>query len=232
MADSGLIRPGATFGVQDFRQAIYEKKPVNALFKCSKFHHYFPQSGSVRGSMGGRFEITATQKILDFSQCFLYMKIRLMQGTGRDANKCFPPNTKVFPINNVLKSVFKTLKTTVGSACITNHESNFAYTAYMKDLLDRSYGNRTEMLEAAGFYLDDSHQFNTFEENDRHTALKNSGADKRLRRFARVTQPAEGETVMPIDWESTDGIGGKRHGKLLIIHIPFAIYFFQNSSVL
>jgi hypothetical protein len=77
MADSTLVRPGGTYGVQDFRQAVYERKPVQALFKNSKYHHFFPQSGSVKGAQGGDFMIRGSPRILDFSDCFVYMKIRI-----------------------------------------------------------------------------------------------------------------------------------------------------------
>lgn len=80
MADATLIRPGGTYGVEDFRSAIYERKPVQALFKQSKYHHFFPQSGSVQGSQGGDFQIRGCPKILDFSECYTYMKIRIKDG--------------------------------------------------------------------------------------------------------------------------------------------------------
>ena len=200
MADTVLVREGASYGIQEFKQAIFEKRPVQALFKQSKYHHFYPQSGSVRGSMGGNFLIPGSQKLLDFGEAYMYLKIRLMRGdAGVNAGKNFPPNTKVWPICDILPGVFKTLKTSVGQQVITNHESNFAYTSYVQDLLNRSYGNRTEVLDGAGFYLDDTGQFDTFDYDKDTRGLKNSGAERRLRRFAECTPGADD---LAIDWES------------------------------
>lgn len=205
MTDTVLIKPGGTYGVQEFKQAIYDKKPVQALFKQSKYHHFFPQSGSVRGSMGGTFLLKGSQKIMDFSECYMYVKLRLLRGDVPGGQN-FPPNTRVWPINSVTNSLFKNLKTTVGQQVITNHESNFAYTSYVQNLLNRSAANRAEELEGVGFYLDDTMQFNSFAWDYGMGDFKNSGAGQRLRRFAKVTAPKQGTEDPPtIDWENSNG---------------------------
>jgi hypothetical protein len=96
------------------------------------------------------------------------------------------------------------MKATVGGLNITKHDSNFAYISYVQDLLERSAANRAEVLEGNGFYIDDSHQMNSFAYDAQARCLKNSGAESRLRRFAGCQPKAD---KLEVDWKSSGGVG-------------------------
>jgi hypothetical protein len=112
------------------------------------------------------FKIEGSKKyFIDLSATELCCKIKV-------AGDMIVENKPIFPINNMLHSLFKNIEVTkLGDKVLEKTDNLYAYRAYIEDLLNFDNENKNNYLNAQGFVKDDQGMFDNFNET------KNSNID-------------------------------------------------------
>ena len=107
------------------------------------------------------FNITSSKdEYLLLHETYLYVKIQTEITKKVDREKAITIDdwNKVKPVNNLLHSMFKQVELEIGGKEVTMSNSNYAYRAYLENLLGFSDDSKKSHLTAALWYPDDSIQ--------------------------------------------------------------------------
>ena len=163
---------------QNWLQSLFQHRDTDTRFESVKYHCF----QSVESLTNAR-QISFNLPRFLGPNCYLPEKLMLkvqVKITDSATNQVPTSDKKVAPINNVLHSLFSTCRVWLGETPITKNPDNYAFKAYIIDILSFDGFAKYTWLEAQGFYQD------VFGESvAQQTAASNNGFNNRRNIFLK-----------------------------------------------
>lgn len=181
-------------------------------------HPQFHDSNSIT------FDIPAdTKRYISLNQTELWLSVRLQKKTpGTNAvdailnDTVAANNADVTPINNLIHSLFSQIEVSLNGKEVENTNANYAYKAYIGNLLSYDQDAKRTFLESEFFFKDD----NLTAKSVFGTEPKNSGMVARYNRF-KTNQPVQMRARLHCDMFNTN--------KELLTSVPITIKLTRNK---
>lgn len=188
---------------QNWIQSLFQNRDTDTRFENVRYHCF----QSVESLTNAR-QISFNLPRFLGPNCYLPNKLMLkvqVKITDSATNVVPASDKKIGPINNVLHSLFSTCRVWLGETPITKNPDNYAFKAYIIDLLSFDGFAKYTWLQAQGFYQD------VFGETvAQQTAASNNGFNNRRNLFLK-------DPALPASGYAEDGVifMGRLHTNLV-----------------
>jgi len=139
-----------TYGAQDFAQVFFRDIPTDARFLQNTFQKFPPSTSLATKTIEfnlSRFEAANPYQIQD-THLQVCLKITKADGTLPDAAKT------VAPVNNILHSLFETVRVKINDDLVAKNPSYYPYKAYITNCLTYSSPYKAAQLACEGYFQD------------------------------------------------------------------------------
>ena len=131
--------------------------PTQTSVEQGEWKRYKPVA-SISSDAPLEFHVTgSSEEYTDVSQTFLFVVVKLTQGTGEDLTD----DIKAVPVNNFMHSMFSEVGVYLNQKLITSNTNLYPYRAYMHMLLNYNESAKSTQCQCALWYPDTAGQFDT-----------------------------------------------------------------------
>ena len=189
MAEPLQIQPHAV-PVEDFASSFFNHPPTDLRYEGTKYHPFYP-TNAIRKGDPSNVVIPRWNGRTVWSRFFGAVQIAITNPDGSP----LADNSVCAPINNVLMSAFKDIKTWLNGVNITPNSDNNGYKHYIASNLSYDTSSKQGFMSTAGWAEDTAEFFN-------YLSPSNDGFMERMGRFCKVV--TNGDTVHTSGW-NTEG---------------------------
>ncbi len=137
---------------EDWSKTFFQSRPTDSRYESVKYQSFYPVSTLTNAS-----NITFVMPRFSGPNCYLphdmLLEVEVVL-TDEDGKTVVPASKQVAPINNILHSLFRTCRVYLNDCLITKAPENYAFKAYMIDVLSFSTDAKFSWLQGQGFYRD------------------------------------------------------------------------------
>jgi hypothetical protein len=145
---------------------IFTLPPTQIVVEEGEFHHVPPYSNYENGTVN--FKINGDSLYyLDLSQTEMWTDLKITVNDGDVAEADWK---SIFPVNNLLHSIFSQIQVYINSEEVENSNSTYPYRAYLENLLCYGREAKETLLRNELFFKDDAGFFESREETDVESA--------------------------------------------------------------
>ena len=101
------------------------------------------------------FHLEGGSDFTDLSNTYLAVEIQMTSSEG----VAVAPDAKACPINNIFHSMWSQIQVSLKDCVISHPSPNYAYRAYLKNLLNYSKDSKETWMKNIGFYMDQATAF-------------------------------------------------------------------------
>jgi hypothetical protein len=141
---------GSAYGASSIQDLFFFNPPVDDRFVKIYRRHFDPEAAI--NQTNAIFKMAASSSVYLFNKIYLELGLKLC-GMGNDAKPS--DNTNVGPVNNVMHSVIQRLHLSIREVPLTNYNENYAYKAYLNELIEYNHLVKKAQLRLQG-WEDDS----------------------------------------------------------------------------
>lgn len=180
---AGTAVEKSTFDVQRYSDSQFADWPTDAKWDNVECHRFKPDSTITDGSC------TYTLKRLLGRQSYLahMAALEVKLAMRREDGTAIPASQLVAPVNNVLHSLFSSVRVQIEDVLINPSPENYMYKAYFQHVLGFGMEAQYNHMQASGWYKDSATRFED-------TGDRNAGFSQRNKLF-RIDRTAGGEYI-------------------------------------
>lgn len=171
---------------------LFREKPLQSNILKTIEQQYKPINSLVNSNVIEFVSLSNAQNYRDMSSAFLRLRLKLY----KDDKDTTHTDSKIAPINSVATSLFKSASVSLNNKNI-EHNTNYAYRAYIENLLNYGPECASVHLESCCWDLDDPKNM------EDGTATLNHGAKERAEMFGK-SQEVELMTKLHLDLATTN----------------------------
>lgn len=150
----GQISEPLTFPAEDFSTSFFKKLPTDSRFLQNNYVKFTPNGSIEEDTIEFCLERYDAANIYLIQFATVKVQCVIVKENGSLPDK----NTLVAPVNNILHSLFESVRLIVNDKCITSSASNYPYKAYVSNCLTYSTIAKLSQMKCEGYYEDTAKQ--------------------------------------------------------------------------
>ena len=146
----GQLNESSTIPSQIYAQSFFGSVPTDARFLQCTFHKVPPTSSIDSATIEFNLDRFDAANVWQIQETYVEVTIEITT-----ANGSVPVATKqVAPINNILHSLFESVRITINDFLISTNSNNYPYKSYISTCLTYSAMAKNSHLNTQGYYQD------------------------------------------------------------------------------
>jgi hypothetical protein len=145
------LTEASTFPAQVYANSFFSSLPTDARFLQSTFQKFVPTSSIDGKTIEFNLDKYDAANVYVIQETYCEVTIKIVKADGTS----LPDSTKtVAPVNNILHSLFESVRLTINDVPITVSPGNYPYKAYITNCLTYGPSVKSAQLSCQGWYSD------------------------------------------------------------------------------
>jgi hypothetical protein len=157
-----LVEP-YTFAVEKYSDSFFSKHATDRRFQLVEFHKFYP-TNAIDGSPSINFFLPPWQgaNLYMINDLLMEVTCKIVKADGSP----IVADRNVAPANNVMHSIFSSVRISLNDFTLNNNSEFYPYRAYLHNLLSNDQQCKCSHMQSEGYYEDITNFYNSFDENN------------------------------------------------------------------